>query len=84
MKPLVIPEVRLEPSSNLKVKFTNCKIYGLDKAQITDVKLDPKAQKASITLHLDEVSMNSDYDVSGQLLILPIQGKGPAQIKFGK
>lgn len=84
MKPLVIPEVNLQPSSNLKIKFTDCKIYGLDKAQISDIVLDPKAHKASIGLRVAEVSMDADYDVNGQLLILPIQGKGPSQIKFGE
>lgn len=84
MKPLIIPSVSLQPSGNLKITFTNCKVYGLDKAQVADMTLDPKGQKASITLHMDEVWMDADYDVNGQLLILPIQGKGPANIKFGK
>lgn len=84
MKPLRIPEVSLQPSANLKIKFTNCKVYGLDKSQLTDMKLDPKNQKASLVLHADELSLDADYDVNGQLLILPIQGKGPASIKFGK
>lgn len=83
MKPLNIPEVALHPSPELKVKFTNCKIYGLDKAQITDIKIEPKAQKATMALRIDEVSLDADYDVNGKLLILPIQGKGPAKIKFG-
>lgn len=52
--------------------------------QISDLVLDPKAQKASIALRVAEVSMDADYDVNGQLLILPIQGKGPSQIKFGE
>lgn len=83
MKPLQIPSVSLQPSGNLKIVFTNCKVHGLDKAQLTDMKLDPKSQKASVILHIDEVWMDADYDVNGQLLILPIQGKGPAKIKFG-
>lgn len=83
MKPLNIPSVSLQPSGNLKITFTNCKVYGLDKAQLTEMKLDPKAQKSSIILHIDEVWMDADYDVNGQLLILPIQGKGPSKIKFG-
>lgn len=84
MKPLIIPEVSLQPSGNLKIKFTNCKIHGLDKAQLTDMTLDPKAQKANVVLHVDEVWMDADYEVNGQLLILPLQGKGPAKIKFSK
>lgn len=84
MKPLQIPEVTLQPSGDLKVKFSNCKIYGLDKTQLVDINLDYKNQKAVVTLHVDEVSMEADYDVNGRLLILPIQGKGPSQIKFGE
>lgn len=84
MRPLKIPEVNMQPSGNLKVKFTDCKVYGLERTQIKDFEIDPKAQKVKITLYINEVSMQADYDINGQILILPIQGKGPANIKFGK
>lgn len=38
MKPLEIPEVGIEASRDLKIKFYNCKVYGLENSQLKQVK----------------------------------------------
>lgn len=35
-------------------------------------------------VHIPRANLIGEYDINGRILILPIQGKGPANITFGK
>lgn len=46
--------------------------------------VDLENNHASITLHIPSLNIQTNYDVNGRLLVLPINGQGTANITYGK
>lgn len=60
--------------------FPDVNFHGLSDGKISEVTNDWKQMKAKAyfkTLHL-----KGEYEISGKVLVLPIQGKGPCDIEF--
>lgn len=45
---------------------------------------DPEKRHVKFEGTLDKMNMLSNYDISGRILVLPLNGNGPSNITFGK
>ncbi|XP_030754804.1 protein takeout-like [Sitophilus oryzae] len=80
--PLKVPELEMKSGNNLKIIMKDLVIDGLEAAKINTIEIDPKKQNVIITVYVPWLSIGSDYTISGQILILPISGSGPANMTF--
>nr|CAI5868767.1 unnamed protein product [Callosobruchus analis] len=80
LNPLKLPAVNVDAGENLNIKLTDVNAEGLEKIKLDRVKIDTKARKVFLDMHMARVELIGQYDVNGKILILPIQGKGPCNI----
>ncbi|KAK4883094.1 hypothetical protein RN001_006413 [Aquatica leii] len=81
LEPLKLPEIKIT-SGNLRVDLLNVIIKGFDNAQVKDMQIDLKNKHISLTVFIDKANLLSNYEISGNILILPIRGKGRSNITF--
>ncbi|XP_073819358.1 protein takeout-like [Musca autumnalis] len=79
-------ELERNPSSpvNVGFKFTNVELLGLKNMQVTlfdGLNADMKGRN-HFEATVPEVTLKGDYDLEGNVLVLPIVGKGKSEIKM--
>ncbi|XP_070492161.1 protein takeout-like [Chironomus tepperi] len=81
--PLRIKKMDIEQGGNASVainlKFRNVDLIGLAKAEVykvTGFKEDPDKNKLEIKFKVPLGTIQGPYQISGKILVLPIQGKG--------
>lgn len=81
--PFRMPEVQLK-NSNFEINFKNLELYGtgidIDTLQI-EFKEHPQVH---LIVTISNVGIISDYESSGKLLLLEMNGKGKANGNFSK
>ncbi|KPJ16052.1 Circadian clock-controlled protein [Papilio machaon] len=78
LDPLKVPRITSNQGS-LKLTFTDTVLTGLKGCKIESIKHDRIKGKQTLLLRCDMV-LDGDYVLDGQLLILPVQGKGRYKI----
>lgn len=79
LEPLVIPALQIDRDNEaLQVSATlkNLKAYGASSFQINKFKSDLKNYVMELTVTLPILSVTTDFDVKGRLLVVPLNGKG--------
>ncbi|KAI8422078.1 hypothetical protein MSG28_009968 [Choristoneura fumiferana] len=66
---------------SLKITFTDTVVTGLRGFKVNSFKMSPEAGKATFDFTAN-VTLKAQYDMNGQVLILPIRGNGQAKIKI--
>ncbi|XP_017773977.1 PREDICTED: protein takeout-like [Nicrophorus vespilloides] len=80
LDPFHLTEIEIEATETLTLKLLDIDIKGLDKVKLGNFHVDGKKMTSKVELTFDEIDITATYDIKGQLLILPIQGHGPAKI----
>lgn len=84
LNPLELTEVKVS-SGELEIVLLNVKIYGVDAVKgFDDFHWDKENNIVNVSITVPDVSIDADYRIKGRILILPIQGEGPANIKISK
>ncbi|XP_041986132.1 circadian clock-controlled protein daywake-like [Aricia agestis] len=60
----------------LQLKLINTSFSGMDKCRITDFKLDTSALNLNIKMSCGVIKMRGSYELSGQLIVMPVEGSG--------
>ncbi|KAF5301503.1 hypothetical protein FQR65_LT08806 [Abscondita terminalis] len=81
LNPLTLPEIKIT-NGNLHINLFDVKISGFEDAKVTDMQFDLQNKHISLSLSIDEAKLLSNYEISGSILILPINGKGKSNITF--
>ncbi|KAM3955901.1 protein takeout [Aphomia sociella] len=68
-------------SPALKLIFTDTVVTGLRGFRLNSYKMNPEKGKATIDFTAN-VTLKAQYEIDGQVIILPIKGSGPAKIKI--
>ncbi|XP_041986129.1 circadian clock-controlled protein daywake-like [Aricia agestis] len=91
-----IPAVGIEPHeptrhplivgnlATLKYTFYNATISHMDECKISDLKFNRDTLKTQFKMSCPKVVIETDYETSGQLLVVPVHGKGDAKIVTGR
>ncbi|XP_071440004.1 protein takeout-like [Hetaerina americana] len=83
--PLEIPVVTLSQGSgavSYNATFKNLKAYGAKDAVVKDVRLDLDNLKLEFDLLFPSMHLESEYDVDGKVLVVPVKGNGPSNSNF--
>ncbi|KAE8747381.1 hypothetical protein FOCC_FOCC005848 [Frankliniella occidentalis] len=67
-------------SVGIKLTFKEAQIHGLGDVDIRSTKFDLEKKHIEFDLFWDVFHILGDYEISGRVLVLPITGKGPANV----
>ncbi|KAM3957869.1 protein takeout [Aphomia sociella] len=83
MEPLKVSGINIESGAGPVVitqNYKNIKLYGLTDTILTTYKADLKHYRLRTDSHTPKMEFIADYVMKGRILVLPIQGKGIANI----
>ncbi|CAB3360918.1 Hypothetical predicted protein [Cloeon dipterum] len=83
--PLLIPKVSLtqgEGPVSFKSEFNNLKTSGARDVVVRDVEVDLKNLVVTLDLFFPKLRIQSDYEVDGRILVVPVQGSGYSDGNF--
>ncbi|KAG4079172.1 hypothetical protein HA402_001143 [Bradysia odoriphaga] len=86
--PLFVPELNIVQGSgpvNIKMHLKNLNFHGFSTAQVSRVVgfgKDPKKSKFEFYGRIPRLSIIGNYKLNGNVIILPVQGDGPANMTF--
>lgn len=83
MNPLVLPQAGID-TNNFKATFRNIEIYYADEFELLDVNVDFNRNHVEIEVSFPKLRIKSIYNVNGRVLILQVDGNGPADGNFSK
>lgn len=84
MNPLVLPEAGLNNGDNFRASFKNIQVFYADEFKIDHLKVDLDKTHIELTLTFPRLRIRSQYTIDGKILILQLQGQGPADGNFSK
>ncbi|XP_050348873.1 protein takeout-like [Nymphalis io] len=70
--------------SILKYMFFNSTLIGFSNCKVVNLRLDKEFTKLSYDLICPHFTMSGKYDVSGRLIVLPVEGNGDYNLDAGK
>ncbi|XP_041985807.1 circadian clock-controlled protein daywake-like [Aricia agestis] len=91
-----VPELGIDPQepvfhpiiegdlSILNYKFLNGTFVGLDKCKMLDVQFDESTLKVHLEMTCPKIVMTANYEISGRLIVLPIEGEGECSVVTGR
>ncbi|XP_034232277.1 circadian clock-controlled protein-like [Thrips palmi] len=80
LEPLAIKGISLNQgggNTRIRATFKDLKVSGLSNYTITYVKSNPEKYKFSIGLQFPKLRVTGEYNIFGNLLLIPIKGNGP-------
>lgn len=83
MEPLFVTGINIDSGAGPVVitqNYKNIKLYGLTDSVLTSYKADLKNYRLRTESHTPKMEFIGDYVMKGRILVLPIQGKGIANI----
>ncbi|XP_063991768.1 protein takeout-like [Diachasmimorpha longicaudata] len=84
-EPLYVPQVEISQAAgpvSISSNYSNIRIAGGSDFNLKSVKIDADNDRIRLKLYIPRLSMVSDYNMSGQILMLPITGHGQARGNF--
>ncbi|XP_066909240.1 protein takeout isoform X2 [Halyomorpha halys] len=85
VEPLHIPKIELaEGNGNfqMKQKLIDLYIHGTSNYTLEDLSLNYDRREMNFTMTFPLLEFESDYELDGQILVLPIKGQGRANYTF--
>ncbi|GLH08911.1 Uncharacterized protein GBIM_14073, partial [Gryllus bimaculatus] len=83
MDPLLVDSLQVDDGHGplgLNMLITQAKVHGIPKTVINNVEFDFKEKQVRYDAFLPSVNIQSKYNISGQVLVLPIIGHGDANL----
>lgn len=88
MDPLNLPTVTMNHGNgaavSFKADFTNLIVTGASDVVVKKVDLDLNKLKLKVHVYFPKLRIESDYKISGKILVLPINGDGHSDGNFSK
>ncbi|XP_034186340.1 circadian clock-controlled protein daywake [Osmia lignaria lignaria] len=76
LEPLFLKELVATTGASIRLKLSNIRVNGASNFAVTRLKANVDTLRFVIELDLPRLSINSDYEVDGKVLLLRIQGTG--------
>ncbi|XP_030766676.1 uncharacterized protein LOC115890550 [Sitophilus oryzae] len=78
MDPLIIPEATLNSGDQFKATFRNIEMYHAENFKVDTFNFDLDHHHVDAKLTFPLLRIKSNYNINGRLLILQLNGQGPA------
>lgn len=82
--PLRIPEATLTGSQNFKATFTDIELYRAEDFVVEKLRANLDKFKLEASIKFPNLRIKSHYKVNGRILILQLNGEGPADGNYSK
>ncbi|XP_049888080.1 protein takeout-like [Pectinophora gossypiella] len=85
-EPLFVPSLSVQHSAGpitVTSTFTDVTVTGPSHMRVLDVKVNPRKHEVVAKLSIPELKLHGNYQLQGQLLMLPIEGEGKFSAKYG-
>ncbi|CAH1404993.1 unnamed protein product [Nezara viridula] len=85
LDPLVVDEIKVQQGTRqvgLSLSCKKCLLHGLQNTKFIRAKVDWDKRTCDWFLTLDKMRINGKYNVSGQVLLLPIVGNGDMEMEL--
>ncbi|CAL7939389.1 unnamed protein product [Xylocopa violacea] len=82
LEPLLLKEVASNTGGSLKLKLSNVKVSGASNFTLNTVKASLQKLRFIINLNIPSLTIKSDYNVDGKIILLQIRGTGPLDGHF--
>ncbi|BES95611.1 Hypothetical protein NTJ_08420 [Nesidiocoris tenuis] len=85
LDPILINELKVQQGTKqvgLSLICRQCHIYGIKDVDFNQVEIDWKKRVSTWGFHAEKIFVKGKYNVSGQVLLLPIYGNGDAEFNF--
>ncbi|RZC41112.1 JHBP domain containing protein [Asbolus verrucosus] len=83
LDPLEVLELKIKAGTQtvaVDQNFKNCKLYGIDRTQLSRFEFDFEGRKIQAAGLIPEIRKLCEYEFDGTVLLLPIKGEGPSTI----
>ncbi|XP_044733904.1 protein takeout-like [Chrysoperla carnea] len=80
LSPLKIPQIKVENNGQLNIVLNDAIVRGLEESKVSNFNIDLKSNHLRFILNIPNLNIQAEYVMSGQLLVLPLSGKGPANV----
>ncbi|XP_017778452.1 PREDICTED: protein takeout-like [Nicrophorus vespilloides] len=80
--PFHVQEIAIEATDSLKLKLSDVDIFGLEKAKFNSIDCNFNSMDCVSKIYFPELEVKGIYDIDGRVMILPIKGHGPTNIKI--
>ncbi|GLG92888.1 Protein takeout [Gryllus bimaculatus] len=67
---------------SINIKFSDITVTGLSDAQVHKADIDLKKYSLNFKGAIQNVSLVSQYEMTGRILLLPVTGQGPCKLTF--
>ncbi|KAL1490572.1 hypothetical protein ABEB36_013242 [Hypothenemus hampei] len=78
-EPLIIPEVIIDQGHGpvaVKSTYREIQVFGPTNFNIKNMKIDLDKDRVKIKIYIPELKVNTNYTMTGQILMMPIRGSG--------
>ncbi|KAK9503716.1 hypothetical protein O3M35_010218 [Rhynocoris fuscipes] len=79
MEPLRIPKMVMDNGNGpvrVRAQFSNITVYGATNYTILDVKGNVTSYKMDLLLYLPRIEVTGNYEVTGNVLLVPVNSRG--------
>ncbi|XP_044726745.1 circadian clock-controlled protein daywake-like [Chrysoperla carnea] len=80
LSPLKIEQIKVENSGQLSIVINDALVRGLEDAKVSKFNMDFNSHIVHLRLNIPNLNIQGEYEMAGQLLVLPINGKGACNI----
>ncbi|XP_043251476.1 circadian clock-controlled protein daywake [Colletes gigas] len=82
LEPLLLDELEAEPGNTIKLRLKNVHVYGASNFTVSRLKANTDTLRFVVELNFSSLSIESDYDIDGKVILLRIKGSGPMTGNF--
>ncbi|BES95609.1 Hypothetical protein NTJ_08418 [Nesidiocoris tenuis] len=85
LDPMLIEELKVQQGTKqvgLSIICKKCLLYGLPTTEFIQADVDWDKKSCTWGFHVNEINVKGKYNVSGQVLLLPITGSGNAEFNL--
>ncbi|GJQ74784.1 hypothetical protein Trydic_g21627 [Trypoxylus dichotomus] len=82
--PLRSPEMNLNIGESLKFTIKNASMAGFETSRIQKVRFDFNAKYVELIMHFDYIHVEGNYEMNGELLVIPIFGNGYMNVSLSQ
>ncbi|XP_044733142.1 protein takeout-like [Chrysoperla carnea] len=79
LSPLQIQQIKVS-NGGFNIVIDDAVVRGLDETKASNFNIDLKTHHVKLRVTIPNLNIQGEYEMSGQLLVLPLKGKGPCNI----
>ncbi|CAH1175608.1 unnamed protein product [Phaedon cochleariae] len=80
LNPLELESISVETGGNLTIILSKVKVFGLDKIDVTKIKVDLPGKALQFEFKGEKLEILGKYQMDGKILVIPLKGNGDCSL----